>query len=185
MADSVIKSHVVQAAALSFVAGLPGGALMAATIPADVTQFGWHAIVSAQKLAYLYGWPDLLEEGELDEETLLRMVLLIGSMLGAAEANRLLAEIAKRFSREVGRRLPKYALTKTAYYPLIKTVLRWVEIKLTKQTFARSVAKAIPIVSGFLSASVTAYTLSPMARRLKNHLRGLEYGRSDEDGSFS
>ena len=181
MADSVIKSHVVQAAALSFVAGLPGGVFMAATIPADVTQFGWHAIVSAQKLAYLYGWPDLLEEGELDEETELRMVLFIGAMLGAAEANRLLAEIAKRFSREVGRRLPKYALTKTGYYPLMKTVLRWVGIKLTKQSFARGVAKVIPFVSGFVSAGMAAYTLRPMAGRLKNHLRRLEYARWGED----
>ena len=95
IADSIIKSHVIRAAGISFAAGLPGGIAMAATIPADNVQFVWHAIVVAQKLAYLYGWPDLLEEGEPDEETLLRMVLLIGVMLGAAEANRLLAEIAK------------------------------------------------------------------------------------------
>ena len=39
---------------------------MAATIPADLAQDFWHAIVLSQKLAYLYGWPDLLEDGELD-----------------------------------------------------------------------------------------------------------------------
>ena len=175
IADSIIKSHVIRAAGISFAAGLPGGIAMAATIPADTVQFVWHAIVVAQKLAYLYGWPDLLEEGEPDEETLLRMVLLIGVMLGAAEANRLLAEIAKRFAREVGRRLPRYALTQTTFYPLIKAILRWVGVSLTKQSFARGVSKVIPIVSGLVSAGVTAYTLRPMARRLKNHLRTLEY----------
>ena len=178
IADSVIKSHVLRATGTSFAAGLPGGIAMVATIPGDTVQFAWHAIVVAQKLAYLYGWPDFLEESELDEETLLRMALLIGVMLGAAEANRLLAEIARRFAREVGRRLPRYALTRTAYYPLIKAILRWVGVSLTKQSFARGISKIIPIVSGLVSAGVTAYTLRPMARRLKNHLRTLEYARA-------
>ena len=177
IADSVIKSHVVKAAGLSFAAGVPGGLLMAVTIPADTIQFVWHAIVLAQKLAYLYGWPDLLEEGEPDEESLLRMVLLIGAMLGVAEASRLLTSIANRFAQQVGRRLPRYALTKTAYYPLIKQILKWVGIRLTKQSFARGISKVIPFVSGVISASVTVFTLRPMARRLKDHLRELEFAR--------
>lgn len=175
VADSVIRSHVVKASGLSFAAGLPGGWFIAATIPADVTQAAWHAGVVAQKLAYLYGWPDLFEEGDLDEETELRMVLLIGAMLGVEGANKLLAEIAARFAREAGRRIPRYALTKTAYYPLIKTILKWVGIKLTKQSFGRGVGKVIPIVGGVISAGVTAFTLRPMARRLRNHLRELQY----------
>ena len=175
IADSIIKSHVIKAAGTSFATGLPGGFAMVVTIPADTVQFAWHSIVVSQKLAYLYCWPDLLEEGEPDEETLLRMVLLIGVMLGVAEANKLLAEIARRFAHEVGRRLPRYALTRTAYYPLIKAILRWVGVSLTKQSFARGLSKVIPIVSGLVSAGVTAYTLRPMARRLKNHLRTLEY----------
>ena len=175
IADSIIKSHVIRAAGTSFAIGLPGGFAMVATIPADTVQFAWHSIVVSQKLAYLYGWPDLLEDGEPDEETILRIVLLIGVMLGAAEANRLLAEIAKRFAREVGRRLPRYTLTKAAYYPLIKAILRWVGVSLMKQSFAKGLSKVIPIVSGLVSAGVTAYTLRPMAGRLKNHLRTLEY----------
>lgn len=79
---------------------------MAATIPADVAQFFWHATVLAQKLAYLYGWPDLFDpEVDLDEETELRIVLLIGAMLGAANANRLLAEMSSRFAGETVRRI--------------------------------------------------------------------------------
>ena len=77
---------------------------------------------SSKKLAYLYGWTDLFEEGEL-EETELRIVLLIGVMMGAAEANKLLA---KRNRQTFLERLvaPRYALTKTAYYPLIKIILK-------------------------------------------------------------
>ena len=175
ISDSVIRSHVVKASGLSFAAGLPGGWFMAATIPADVTQSAWHAIVVAQKLAYLYGWPDLIEEGDLDEETELRIVLLIGVMLGVEGANKLLTEIAARFAREAGRRIPRYTLTKTAYYPLIKTILKWVGVKLTKQSFGRGVSKVIPIVGGVVAAGITAFTIRPMARRLKNHLSELEY----------
>ena len=61
---------------------------MAGTIPADMAQFYWHALVMAQKLAYLYGWSDLLEEGQVDEQTEFQLTLLIGAMLGAALAGR-------------------------------------------------------------------------------------------------
>ena len=176
IADSVIRSHVVKAAGLSFATGLPGGVFMAVMIPVDVAQFFWHATVIAQKLAYLYGWPDLFDpEVDLDEETELRIVLLIGAMLGAANANQLLVEISGRFAGETARRLPRYALTKTAYYPLIKMVLKWVGIKVTKQSFARVLARVVPIVGGVLSAGVTVLALRPMAGRLKGRLRELNY----------
>ncbi len=181
IANSVIKSHVAKAAAGSFVAGIPGGLAMAVAIPVDTTQFIWHSIVLAQKLAYLYGWPELLQEGDPDEETQFRMVLLVGSMLGIGKANQILAAIAKQFAHQVGQRLPRYALTKTVYYPLIKTILKWVGIKLTKQSFARGVAKLIPLVSGGISAVMTTIALRPMARNLKNHLRELEYAQRQSD----
>ena len=175
IADSVIGSHTVKAAGISFATGLPGGWFMAATIPTDLVNYFWHATVVAQKLAYLYGWPDLLDEGDLDEETELRIVLLLGAMFGAGQANNLLAEIAKRFAGEATRRLPRYALTKTTYYPLVKTVLKWVGQKVTKQSFARAVSKAIPVLGGVLSAGVTTITFLPMSLHLKNHLRTLRY----------
>ena len=178
IADSVIRSHVVKAAVLSFATGIPGGMFMAAAIPVDVAQFFWHATVVAQKLAYLYGWPDLIDpEVDFDEETEFRIVLLIGAMLGAAQANRLLVEISGRFAGETARRLPRYALTKTAYYPLIKSVLKWVGIKVTKQSFARVLARAVPVVGGVLSAGTTVLVLRPMAGRLKGRLRELSYAR--------
>ena len=181
IAESVVKSHVMKAAAVSFGAGIPGGLAMAITIPADTIQFFGHAIVLAQKLAYLYGWPDLLADGDPDEETQYRMVLLMGSMLGIGEANRVLTEIAKRFAQEVGHRLPQYALTKTVYYPIIKRILKWVGIKLTKKSFAGGIAKVIPLVSGGISAAVTSWALRRMARKLKNHLRKLEFAQPPRD----
>ena len=178
IANSVIKPHTIKATTLSFGAGIPGGIAMIATIPGDTIQFYWHSIVVSQKLAYLYGWPDLLdEEGGLDEETKLRVVLLIGAMMGASQAKQLLAEISKRFAKETARRLPRYALTKTPYYPLVKTVLKWVGISVTKQSFAKGISKAIPIISGIASGGITYVTFRTMTGNLKNHLRGLNYAQ--------
>ncbi len=171
LADSCINSHVLIASSISFATGLPGGWAMAGTIPADLAQFYWHAIVLSQKLAYLYGWPDILEEGEVDEETKLRVTLLIGVMMGAQGANKIISEMADRFAKEMVRRLPRQALTKTAYYPLIKQVGRWLGIKITKDTFARGASKFLPIIGGLISAGMTAVMMRPMAKRLKKHLR--------------
>ena len=183
LADSCIRSHVLKASGASFAAGLPGGLVMAGTIPVDVAQLYWHALVMAQKLAYLYGWPDLLEEGEVDEQTEVQLTLLIGAMMGAAAANQGLAELAKRFAGETVRRLPRQALTKTWYYPIVKQVGKWIGVRVTKQTFAGGVAKVVPGIGGILSASVTAATMGPMAKRLKNHLRTLKYAFPDEDAA--
>ena len=181
LANSVINSHVIKASGLSFAAGIPGGLAMAATIPADTAQFYWHAIVLSQKLAYLYGWPDILKNGEVDEETKLQITLLIGAMLGAAQVNRVMGEVARRIAEQVGRRVPRMALTKTAWYPIIKQIAKWIGISLTKTTFARGAAKIVPIVGGVISAGVTAATMKPMANRLKKHLRGLPLANPDKN----
>ena len=182
IADSVISSHVKQASAISFGAGVAGFTAALVAISADAVQYMWHSIVLAQKLAYLYGWPDLLEEGNPDEETQMRVLMLLGAMYGVSEANRIMSELSKQFASEIARQLPKQALTKTAYYPVIKELLKLLGIKLTKKAFADGVSKFMPILSGGISAGVTALTLRPMARRLKNHLRELEYANPTQTG---
>lgn len=177
VADSVIRSHVVKAGIGSFAAGIPGGFAMLATIPADTIQFFWHAVKLAQKLAYLYGWPDLLEDGEVDDETELRVLMLLGSMLGVGQANNALNLISKSLAQQVATRVPNQALTKTFYYPALKKALKWIGIKLTKQSFAKGISKLVPVVGGVASAGVTTLTLRPMARRLKRHLRKLEFAK--------
>ena len=181
LADSCIRSHVLKASGTSFAAGLPGGIAMAATIPADLIQLQWNALMMAQKLAYLYGWPDLLENGNVDEQTELELTLLFGAMTGVAAAERGLAEIARLFAGQVFRRLPRQALTKTVYYPIAKQVAKWIGISLTKRGFAGGLAKAIPVIGGVVSAGVTAGTMQPMGKRLKNHLRELRYAHPDQE----
>src|SRR5207247_5891186 len=77
IANGSIKLHLAQVTSLSFLAGLPGGWWMAGTIPADLAQFSYQAVQLSQKLAYIYGWPELYTEDELDHATVQALTLHI------------------------------------------------------------------------------------------------------------
>lgn len=177
IADGVIRNHVMKAGVVSFASGVPGGIALLATIPADTINYSRHAFVLAQKLAYLYGWPDLLEAGKVDDETERLMMLLLGSMLGAKKANAALTEITKAFAGVAVKKIPRQSLTKTIYYPVLKKGLTWVGIRLNKQLFAKGISKVIPVIGGLASAGLTTVTLRKGARRLKRHLRKLEFAK--------
>lgn len=171
-ARGIINSHLAKATVASTAAGIPGGLVMAATMPADIAQYYWHVLVVAQKLGYLYGWPDLLDEKEqITEGTRNVLTLFVGVMFGAQAASKLVGEIAKQVSLQAAKRLPQQALTKTMYYPVVKQVAKWIGVKMTKDTFGRSVGKAIPILGGVLSGAITAFSFKPMAEKLQKHLR--------------
>ena len=171
-ARGIINSHLAIATVASTAAGIPGGLVMAATMPADIAQYYWHVLVVAQKLGYLYGWPDLLDDkGQITEGTRNVLTLFVGVMFGAQAASKLVGEIAKRVSLQAAKRLPQQALTKTMYYPVVKQVAKWIGVKMTKDTFGKSVGKAIPILGGVLSGAITAFSFKPMAEKLQKHLR--------------
>lgn len=171
LADVCINNHTTKVTAISAVAGMPGGIAMAATIPGDMAQYYWHTFVLAQKLAYLYGFPDLRDEnGNLSETAQDMLTLFVGVMMGAAAANNAIKNLSKAFALQVVKRLPQQALTKTVYYLIIKQVAKWIGIRLTKDGFAKGVGKAIPILGGVLSGALTFATFRPSAKRLQHKL---------------
>ncbi|MCY4576117.1 MAG: hypothetical protein OXC55_05925 [Chloroflexi bacterium] len=174
MADAIIMSHIVKASSVSFAAGLPGGWLAAATVPADVAQLNWHAVVCAQKLMYLYGWDDLFEDGDLqlNEETEVRIWLLVGAVFGVRTATDSLKEVAKASRSNAAYRIAKIRLTATPLYiPLRYALVRTIGVRLTKTSFAKGIGKLIPIAGGGISASITAVSLRSMTRNLRGHLK--------------
>ena len=174
IADSIITSHVRKASLASFAAGIPGGLAMAVTTPADMIQSFRHQIILIQKLAYLYGWPDFLEDGEINEETKDLMTLFLGVANGVDTASRALTLLSKEFAHQVTVRVPKQALTKTIYYPALKTTLKWIGFNLTKKSFASLVAKVIPVAGG---VTLTNVVIRRTARKLKNYLRELKFAQ--------
>ena len=187
--DSVIRSiamgsvkwHRAGVSALSFATGVPGGWWAAGTVPADMSQFFWHVTVILQKLAYLYGWPSLGEgDEEPDDETLLKYTLFVGVMFGSGAASRGLGELAEKLGTQMMSRLPQKALTNYGVYRFAKETAKWIGIRLTKQTFARWIAKAIPVVSGFISGGISWTSFSIMSKRLRVHLESLRLAKKSE-----
>ena len=121
LADGIISFETNKSAAMSFAAGLPGGFAMLGTIPADLTQYYVHAFRIMQKLAYLYGWRELLSDmDEVDDETIGVLAVFFGVMLGVGGA----AQSLTAFARSVAmpafqKQLTKQALTKTSWYPVM------------------------------------------------------------------
>ena len=172
IANACINSHTTKVTTISAVAGIPGGFAMAGTIPADMAQYYWHVFVLAQKLAYLYGFPDLRDEnGNLTDTASDMLTLFVGVMMGASAANQAIKGLAKEFAKQVVKRLPQKALTKTMYYPIIKQIAKWIGVKLTKDTFAKGLGKVIPILGGVISGGLTLATFRPSAKGLQHKLQ--------------
>lgn len=173
IADALITSETRKSSAISFGAGVPGGIAMLGTVPGDLVQFYIHAFRIMQKLAYLYGWQSFLEETEdIDDETLGIFASFLGVMMGVQGASGSLALFANNMARPaIEKQISKQALTKTVWYGPLKKVLRMVGVNVTKQGFARSVTKVIPVISGVLSGGFTMVTMGSQSRRLMNHLR--------------
>ncbi|SCL25688.1 hypothetical protein [Micromonospora inyonensis] len=182
LADDSIRYEAAKASALSAAAGIPGFMFMPATVPADLAQYLGHMLRIAQKLAYLYSWPDLLsgDADDLDDATKGVLTLFVGVMFGAQSANTAVGQIAGMLSKQALKKLPRQALTKGVIYPVVKKVAGYLGTKMTTQTFAKAVSKVIPVVGAVVSGGITLATFLPMAKTLKNHLSGLELTSSQD-----
>lgn len=173
IADEVIKFERNCVSGISAALGMPGGAAMAATIPADVVQYYGYTLRAIQKLLYLYGFPEIDSDGEgicLDSETVNRIVICLGVMNGVAGANNAIKGLAKALAKGVEKKLLNAALTKGAFYPFLKSTLKWFGVKLTKEIFAKSVKNAIPVVGGVIGGGITFFSFKPCCLKLKNAL---------------
>ncbi|MEE8701693.1 hypothetical protein [Bifidobacterium crudilactis] len=175
IARESIEFETRKSTALSFAAGLPGGFAMAGTIPADITQFYIHAFRVMQKLAYLYGWESFLDDcDDIDDETLGLLAAFFGVMIGVAGAsNSLIVFAVRTVSPAVEKNIARQALTKGAVYPVIKRTLRIIGVHITKQSFAKSLSKIVPVVGGAISGGLTYASLKVESSRLMEHLKSL------------
>ncbi|MFV0533908.1 MAG: hypothetical protein ACK5MR_09665 [Cumulibacter sp.] len=181
-ANTSITAETRKVTAISALAGMPGGFAMIGTVPADLAQYLGHMLRISQKLAYIYGWPDLFTDAgqELDEATESLLTLFVGVMFGVQLAQSGVATVASMIASTVARKLPQKALTKGAIYPIVKKVAGYLSVNMTKKLFASGVAKAIPVVGAVLSGGLTFGTFRPMSKRLQKHLASLELTKPDQ-----
>lgn len=172
-ANSLIKASAAKTSAASFASGLAGNpAVMIAAGGADVAQYFGFAINLAQQIAYLFGEDDLFDGGgrELSEAAQVRVIAYLGAMFGAAGAAALVSNTSKIAGANLGKKVAAQALTKTAWYPLVKKVGAVIGMKITKKTVEKTITKAVPVVGGVVSGGLTFVTFRPMGHRLADTL---------------
>jgi len=175
LADEAISYETNKSAAISFAAGIPGGFAMLGTIPADLTQYYVHAFRIVQKLAYLYGWRELLgAKEEVDDETIGIIAIFFGVMLDVEEAAMSLSSFASSTVMDtVKKQVTKQFLMKTSWYRAVKKTLQYIGLNLTKKAFTQGFSKVLPVIGGVVSSGLTFMSLQSQSSRLKNHLREL------------
>lgn len=176
VANTSIAYETSKVTGISTLTGIPGGIAMLGTVPADMAQYMGHVLRIAQKLAYLYSWPDLfVQDGdEMDEATEGILTLFVGVMFGVQFAQGGVSKVSAMIAAQAAKKLPQQALTKGAIYPIVKRVAGFLGVSMTKKLFASGVAKAIPVIGAVLSGGLTLGTFLPMSKRLQKHLAGLE-----------
>jgi hypothetical protein len=181
-ADGLIKSTANRTAAASFVSGIPGNpVVMVAAGGADVAQYFGFALNLAQQIAFLFGEDELFDgDAELSEAAQMRVIAYLGAMFGAAGAAALIAQTSRLAGQNIGRRVAAQALTKTAWYPLVKKVGALIGQKITKKTVEKTITKAVPVVGGFVSGGLTYVAFRPMGGRLADALVASLNGEFDD-----
>lgn len=146
------------------------------TVPADMVQYFAHVFRISQKLAYVYGWPDIFNCGDdidktFDEETQKIFFIFMGVMYGVDGAVSILKELNKCLGEKIAKDLIRQSLTKTVWYPVLKEIAKQLGIKITKKNLSNFVYKSIPIISGAIAGGMTYYAFSVGAERLHASLK--------------
>ncbi|QGM81055.1 bacteriochlorophyll 4-vinyl reductase [Otariodibacter oris] len=160
-----------QTSSLSFASGIPGGVAMAATIPTDILQFFSFTLKIAQEIAYLYDSKDFwIDKNTIDEKVKSELMLYLGTMFGVGGAASSLRYISQVMTERLVTELPKQALTKTIWYPILKNIGQYVGIKVTKDSAVKGISKVVPILGGIVSGGITYFTINKMNNRLITEL---------------
>lgn len=174
LVDDTIRFERNAVSGISTALSMPGGAAAVATIPADIVQYYGYMIRAAQKMLYLYGFPELevTDDGvNLDSETINSLTVCLGIMYGVAKANIAIKAMAKALATGVEKQLMKRALTKGTIYPIVKSIAKWFGARMTKEVFAGFFKKAIPVVGGVIGGGLTYASFKPCCNRLKETLK--------------
>lgn len=168
IARECIKNETYNVSALSFGTGF-GGLI---GIPADLAQYLVHVLRISQKLAYIYGYPSMISiDGGMDDATKNIILLFIGMMYGVKGTEKVIANLSVTLAEQIAKNISREALTKTAWYPLLKEICKQVGIKVTKDTLGKAAVKSIPVLASILSATLSYICFEKNAERLHETLR--------------
>ncbi len=182
LSKNLIWDRTTSSSVISFIAGIPGGFAIFATIPADTLQFFGVSLRLAQELSYLYGEDDLWEQGKVNEAAVKnQLILYCGVMFGATGAAAGVRIFSHRLAKIVLKKLPLIPLTKKFWYKIIQKICKFITIKLTKNMFAKAVSKALPVIGGVISGGLNFASMMPMAKRLASTFEKATFDYSEAE----
>ena len=175
IANSCISNETWLTSGASFFAGIPGGLALIGTIPADLAQYFGHIIIIAQKLAYIYGWPQLFEDTnsineEFDSASSSILLLFTGVMFGVETSNNILKTLSQSLAKsKLGRDIIRN-IAKQAFYKPFQEILKQIGLKFNQKIMKQFLAKALPLAGAFVSGGITFVTFKPMCEKLRKSL---------------
>lgn len=173
MANEAINFERTCVSGISTALSAPGGVAMVATVPADLMQYYAYLLRMAQKLLYLYGFPqiDTEETGEkFDDGTMNTLILCFGVMYGVAGANKALLTVAKALGAGLSKKFMQTAVTKGTIYPVLKAILKCFNVKLTKQLASKAINHSLPVIGGVIGGGITFFSFKSCGEKLKKTL---------------
>ena len=173
VADATIKNHVRAVTALSAASGAPANPVASVGLAAaDLAQYFAQVLMLAQKIAYIYGFPDLLDENDNFTEVSRSMLfVLLAVAFGCKIGDQKLRLVLQALAKGVEKKLPQKALMSTWWYPILKKIAPWFAKKMTKEKLGKIAGKVIPFLGVPISGSITYFSFKKAAKHLKNECK--------------
>ena len=174
MANDAINFERVCASGISAALSAPGGFAGIAAIPVDLTQYYAYLLRMAQKLLYLYGFPqiDTEETGEkFDDGTMNTLILCFGVMYGVTGANKALLTLARGLGNGLSKKFMKAAVTKGTVYPVLKKVAGVFGARLNKQITSKAIQNSVPVAGAVIGGGITFFSFKSCGEKLKKSLK--------------
>lgn len=187
MANAAINFERVCASGISAALSAPGGFAGIAAIPVDLTQYYAYLLRMAQKLLYLYGFPqiDTEEKGEkFDDGTMNTLILCFGVMYGVAGANKALLALARGLGNGLSKKFMKAAVTKGTVYPVLKKVAGVFGARLNKQITSKAIQNSVPVAGAVIGGGITFFSFKSCGEKLKKTLRDTYLSNPDYQPQF-
>lgn len=179
-AEDIIQASTMQATALSFISGAPGGLLISMTFYIDMLQYFAYLLRLTQQMAYIYGYDSLWETDQLSSQARDQIILFLGILFKVKEAGPILRLTGVPLSNKVVSQVPRETLSKVFYTRIIRRILSVVGAWVMHSSLTRRISGFVPIISGIVTGSMTLITFKPMGLRLKRELRrGINYSERD------
>jgi hypothetical protein len=172
VADSEINSTRKKVSAISAGTGLGSNPVLSVALAfGDMAQYMAFSMNIAQKLAYLYGYPDLRDDnGKITQKTLGMLVPMLGVMFGAKGSGAAMDVIAKELGRRALKKIPEDMMEKMLKNQMVKRIMQILGIKSSEKLPQKAGSKLVPFIGAPISWAFTYFTFAPACKKLKKVL---------------